>query len=442
MIRLGTSEVALKLGCAVQEESVANEIRSSAELCRAALATDPLASVGQLSLAPQSPQACFDLVLGIPYDARCMEVVRRLKRDAAKRGHSAPFAVERFLALQTYLVALPLLQQMPVPDSIKRQFCITCRDIASTPQQPDPRLALESHEFPELAQIATLGRFHAGQCSFDVIRRMPFAWLLKAHPFDLSGFIGALCFGMRGVGPMVEPHINWWRANQMFLTKREHERSIWRIAQFVEERPEIKGLVSSSWLYGVETGDQSPHLAWLREIYAAEKARIIDAGPVVDAEERGFLVGNELRRKQYVSGVFRPRETIVLWSRADMLAWARRHPELADGAAKRAAPTAPKPIAGARAWPPARRWRSGRWTLIDGRRLLFYRPRLYITGVLLLPALLGAGVAGAMWSQAAMPLAFVGLVACLWVFQYFFLQGAKLSSRKALRQIAQAAERS
>ena len=326
------SEVALKPGCAVQEASVANEIRSSAELCRAALATDPLASVGQLSLAPQSPQACFDLVLGIPYDARCMEVVRRLKRDAAERGHSAPFAVERFLALQTYLVALPLLQQMPVPDSIKRQFCITCRDIASTPQQPDQRLALESHEFPELAQIATLRRFHAGQCSFDVIRRMPFAWLLKAHPFDLSGFIGTLCFGMRGVGPMVEPHINWWRANQMLLTKREHERSIWRIAQFVEERPEIKGLVSSSWLYGVETGDQSPHLAWLREFYAAEKARIIDAGPVVDAEERGFLVGNELRRKQYVSGVFRPRETIVLWSRADMLAWARRHPELADGA--------------------------------------------------------------------------------------------------------------
>ena len=275
------SEVALKPGCAVQEASVANEIRSSAELCRAALATDPLASVGQLSLAPQSPQACFDLVLGIPYDARCMEVVRRLKRDAAERGHSAPFAVERFLALQTYLVALPLLQQMPVPDSIKRQFCITCRDIASTPQQPDQRLALESHEFAELAQIATLRRFHAGQCSFDVIRRMPFAWLLKAHPFDLSGFIGTLCFGMRGVGPMVEPHINWWRANQMLLTKREHERSIWRIAQFVEERPEIKGLVTSSWLYGVETGDQSPHLAWLREFYAAENARIIDAGPSI-----------------------------------------------------------------------------------------------------------------------------------------------------------------
>ena len=155
---LRSAPAPFKPGRTVGEVSVADEIESSAELCRAALATDPLASVGQLPLAPESPQACFDLVLGIPYDARCMEVVRRLKRDAAERGHPAPFAVERFLALQAYVVALPRLLQMPVPDSIKRQFCITCRHIASTLQQPDQRLALESAAFAELAQIATLRR--------------------------------------------------------------------------------------------------------------------------------------------------------------------------------------------------------------------------------------------------------------------------------------------
>ena len=71
---------------------------------------------------------------------------------------------------------------------------------------------------------------------------------------------------------------------------------------------------------------------------------------------------------------------------------------------------------------PGRNWQSGRWTLINGRRLLFYRPRLYIALVLALPALLGAIIAGAIWSVTAMPLAFVLLLACLWVLQYFFLQ--------------------
>ena len=135
------------------------------------------------------------------------------------------------------------------------------------------RLALGSDAFAELAQIVTLRKFHAGQCSFDIRPRMPLTRLLKAHPSDLSGFLGELCFGVRGVGPVVEPHINYWRANQMVLLKREHERAIWRIAQFVEEHPAIKALISSSWLYAVETGNESPHLGWLREFYALENAR-------------------------------------------------------------------------------------------------------------------------------------------------------------------------
>jgi hypothetical protein len=309
---------------------------------------------------------------------------------------------------------------MSVPESLKRQFCIICRHIASTLQQQDERLALESAAFAELAQIVTLRRFHAGQCSFDVLPRMPLSWLLKVHPFDLSGFLGELCFGMRGVGPFVEPHINYWRASRLLLLRREHERSIWRIAQFIKVQPAIKGLVTSSWLYAVETGEDSAHLGWLREFFASENARIIDAGPAL--VESGFLVGNERRQQRYASGVFRPREAIVLWPRKDVLAWARRHPELADGAGARAASRLSKSTAVVRAGTPRRRWQSGRWALVDGRRLLHYKPRQYIALILAVPALLGAIIAGATWSAVVMPPVFVALVACVWVFQYFFLR--------------------
>ena len=70
----------------VGEASLGREVECCEELCRAALALDFLGAIGQLPLAPRSPQACFDLVLGIPYDAGRMELARRLKRAAAHGG--------------------------------------------------------------------------------------------------------------------------------------------------------------------------------------------------------------------------------------------------------------------------------------------------------------------------------------------------------------------
>ena len=336
---------------------------------------------------------------------------------------TAPFAVERFLALQTYLVALPRLLQMPVPDSIKRQFCITCRDIASTPQRPDAAAgAGEPPRSPSSPKSRRSANSMQGNASFDVMRRMPFTWLLKAHPFDLSGFIRELCFGMRGVGPFVEPHINYWRANQMVLLKREHERAIWRIAQFVEERPAIKGLVSSSWLYGVETGEQSPHLAWLREFFAAENARIIDAGPVPPSRKGASLsatscggsnttAASSAHARQSCCGLVRT-------------CWPGRAATLNSPTEPASAPLRRRPSdcerACSDAGPPLAEWQ------MDADR----RPA---------PAVLSATarISRGSWCcrrcsaralqersgqrQRCAP-AFVVLVACLWVFQYFFLQ--------------------
>ena len=66
-------------------------------------------------------------MLGIPDDPRRMEVARRLKRTAAELERETPFAFERLLTLQAYLEALPRLRDTPAPDSLKQQFCVTCR---------------------------------------------------------------------------------------------------------------------------------------------------------------------------------------------------------------------------------------------------------------------------------------------------------------------------
>ena len=125
----------------------------------------------------------------------------------------------------------------------------------------------------------------------------------------------------------------------------------------------------------------------------------VDAGPaLVDA---GFLVGSEKRRRLYADGKFRPRETLVLWRRRDMLTWASS----CTGPNEAARPRSVSPSS-VRATPPRcptnnitdhrRKLQNGRATLIDCKRLLFYNPRHYVVAILFLPALFFAILAGAL----------------------------------------------
>jgi hypothetical protein len=404
-----------------REEPLVQEIIADEMLCRRALEADYPDLVQRLSNAPAKPEDWFTLLRGIPNDRRCVAALRQLSAEAERPGLSTPHAVERFAVLQAYLVALPLLQGLRVDDSVKRQFCDTCRYIASPMQKGDSRLAQDSDAFEELAQIVTFRRFHAGQLSFH-IGEMPRAWLLRTHPMELLGLIREFISGIGGLGPVVLPHINYWRQNPMFIFKGEQERALWRITKSIENDWRIKGLIASSWLYSLETCEHFPHLSWVREFFIEQNAYVVDHGPA--RAEAGFLVGSEKRRRIYAEGEFRPREALVLWRRADMLAWANGHPELGEGA-KRAntGHTHDRQVKGHHANRKSdARIRSGKYTLVDCKRLLFFKPRHYIALVILLPAFCAAILAATMSTLVVGCLAFIFAICLMWLFQYFFLQ--------------------
>jgi hypothetical protein len=196
-------------------------------------------------------------------------------------------------------------------------------------------------------------------------------------------------------------------------------------------QPDIKGVMADSWLYSVEVGEKTPHLAWIRQFYAERGAYIVDM-ELADPKS-GFLVGSAERRRLYEEKKFHPRQTLVLWSRADILNWAAAHPELADTRAEnrsidRATTRPPdnryeghalqrltKPVS-------AHSFRSGQLTFVRAIHLLHEWPRLYVSLTLLIPAL-AAGLVGMMtlggWAGSP---AFVLAFTLMWLFQYFFLQ--------------------
>jgi hypothetical protein len=389
--------------------------------CRNALTTH-YAGIAGWSGMSRSPEGWFELLQGIPEDPGRLAVLRSIVTEAEKSHGFSSGSIERYAVLQAYLFSLPKIRLLTLHDTIKHQFLLTARQIATMSRNFGNHFNLGTDAFEELARIVTLRRFPAGQNSFDTMI-LPRAWLLRAHPLALPGLLREIALGLHGFAPIVMPHVNYWRANPGLILEKENERSLWRIAKTVELQPQIKGLVAMSWLNCKATGEVSPHLGFVRQFYLDNGGYLIDLN--VAPANSGFLVGDSKRQSLYAEGKYRPREALALWPRAAMIRWANQYePQYRSGRRKSLAERR------CPAEPSKRFWQfdahktlsSGKFTLLNCEPMMRRRPRRYVTLVFVIPCLLAAlATASAMGIGAVLPVVFVVLT-LIWIFQYFLLQ--------------------
>jgi hypothetical protein len=208
---------------------------------------------------------------------------------------------------------------------------------------PEP-FDLARASFVAMARIATLSRFPAGQLDWEV-SGIPRSWLFKVPRRRLPRLLGSILFELGGFQPAFFSHINPNRRNQTSLLERESLRSYHRMARSMERQPQIRGLVTSSWLHSPETFRVSPHLAWLNAVFLENGGYVVPLGPA--DPDCGVLHRSPERRQAYETGTFRPTEALVVWPRTAMLAWAAGHDDLRDERAVR--PDATMPVREARA---------------------------------------------------------------------------------------------
>lgn len=404
-------------------------------LCRAALSESGFDALkGGLRGAPDAPEGWFRLLHGYPQDIGSVFALKALIAQVPPEAAAAGFPVERYAILQALLAATSRLPDFPLPNSVRRLFTVLCREVAGRAPcwrghfhenliRHENRIYGEDGErFRDLARLATLRRHPAGDYVFDFSPVLPRSWLLKAHPSALPGLLYKVLVECGGWGPTVAPHINSGRANQLFLRKEEFERSLARIARALAMRPDVKALATNSWLLSAATAGKSPNLAWFRTFFAGQGAYLIDMEPA--ASDAGFRVGSVQRRRLHDSACFFPRDTLALWPRRDVLAWAAAHPDLADPDDDPVEPPrkrrlfyrvkSPSPRPEAR--------RNARFRLWNGIEMLNFRPARYIALTLLLPsfALTLLAILTIGW-QAAAP-AFLAALTAAWLFQYYFFQ--------------------
>jgi hypothetical protein len=205
------------------------------------------------------------------------------------------------------------------------------------------------------------------------------------------------------------------------MHKKRSLSSLWRIAKTLELNPRVKGLYAVSWFLSADTGRLFPHLAWIRDMYADEGAYVVDMETA--SPDSGFMIGSEARRQLYAVGQFNPRRSLILWPRSELLAWAARHPELADHEDEPIGPVAPGYVKSSVSPRPVRSGpHNSRLNVWNGLALLNVDSGRYVFRVLLAPAMAACVISGLLLAWWATIPAFILVFMAAWIVQYYFFQ--------------------
>ena len=301
-------------------DGVDQRLAGALEACRRKLEEASFLEIlGRLG-AHGRPETAFQLLSGITADPRSAGDLAHLCSSADP--NSGEHLAERTLLILASQHAIARAPDLPVADSVKRLFADEFHFFANPPAAWVSHFQNDDVRFREMARVATLRRFPAGQFQWE-FSAFPRSWMAKVrNPLRV---FWRIMRRMGGFGPLYELHLNERRKNRLILLEREANISYFRAARSLEKQPAVRGLMVVSWLYCESTAQATPRLAWLRRTPESAGALLIDVGPA--APDAGFLTGSEERRKLYEQGAYRPRTVTVLWPRKSLIDWAIRHPE-------------------------------------------------------------------------------------------------------------------
>src|SRR3954465_314551 len=309
------------------DRTAAQSVAAALDNCAAALQTPEMRHVARRVAASGFRESdlamLIDAAASRPASAhRVIELRHSLGAEPLPAG-----MVETFLLLHTACRNRAALLRLGMGDGVLRCLADELRFLAA-PTPPDrAQLLAASHGFISMAKVVTMRRFPAGQLQFEP-SAIPISWILRHEPRKMARLAMFLGRHLRGRGPVFFHHLAWRRKNRFMLVEKEQNRSYHRIAQSLALKPNIKALVTESWLHSPETLRVSPHLAWLNKPFVECGGMIVELGDA--SEANGVFTGSAERRRLYEEGRFRPTTAMVIWPRSAMLDWAANHTEFAD----------------------------------------------------------------------------------------------------------------
>lgn len=252
--------------------------------------------------------------------------VAPLVRAREQCADAADHEFERCVVLQAATIGLQALAGAPLPNSVKLRIADEMQGLVSAPASALAHCGLGTAAFERLCRIATLRRFPAGVFEWEV-SGIPRSYCIETAIADWPRVAAFVAWHMKGFGPVFFSHLGA-RSLGRPLEEGEANRSYYRMAMALQRQPEVLGFGACSWFRAPSTHRVSPRLAWVSKVFQENGGLVVDAG--LDGPNSGALYRSATRRALYEAGTWQPRRGLVMWPRDAMLAWAARHPELAD----------------------------------------------------------------------------------------------------------------
>jgi hypothetical protein len=249
--------------------------------------------------------------------ARLVSLIEKAKREAALPAASA--AIERWLLVHA-AAAMLSSTRMPLGETVLNRTCAEIASLLDDARATEETLLVTGIRFREFAKMATGRRFSAGLFHWDVCG-VSRSWLLKVPLRDVPGLVRTLA-KLRGLGPGMFPHLNPHR-QPGHLAEPAISDALAAMAETLDVRPDLRGLVAASWLRSPDVHSVSPHLA-------AVNAPIVAAGGFVTTiglapPDCGVFERSRERERLYREGRFTLTTGLVIWPRVDMLRWWRSY---------------------------------------------------------------------------------------------------------------------
>lgn len=127
----------------------------------------------------------------------------------------------------------------------------------------------------------------------------------------------ALLFHTHGFRPFMENHVHLKMLDEFDANGRE--RCFGLVAELLRSFPDSLGLIGTSWYYDPNLREVTPALGYLHSGPARKGALFIDLG---ESEQARIDAGARSPRRRILieQGIYRPKMTMLIWGRRDILA--------------------------------------------------------------------------------------------------------------------------